>query len=428
VRLAPDGTGRVAALVAVAFAVRLGWGLAAGVTPGELDDAAWYHATATALARGSGYVSPFTFHPTAAWPPGYPLLLSLAYRAAGAVPATAVVVNAAFGALTCVLVWRLGLRLAGSTAAAVATALLAAFPSSILFSALVLSETVFTGLVLGLMLVAVRLVDDREEHALAWLGWGVGAGAAALVRAEAVLLALVPAAALVTLGRGRVAPRIAVAALLGLAITLAPWTIRNARVFGAFVPTSTGFGRTLWIGHNPDAEGGMSRIIQLRMTEAIAAANLPPTPEGEIATDRLLRRQAFDFMRSHPLRELALTPARMYHLFRGDHVWQEWYGPGTPRVLPSPAARRTLGVAGNVYYLLVGCLALAGLRLRGGSAAAGWRVVDVWMLTWIAIFTAIYGDPRFHQVLLPPACILAAVTIARLTGGRDPHDGATSAP
>lgn len=425
-RLVPGRAGRVAALVAVAFAVRLGWGLAAGVTPGQLDDAGWYHATATALALGSGYVSPFTFHPTAAWPPGYPLLLSIAYRVAGAVPATAVVLNAVFGALTCVLVWRLGLRLAGPTTATFATALLAAFPSHVFFSALVLSETLFTCLVLGLMLVATRLVDARDERALAWLLWGVGAGVAALVRAEAVLLALVPAAALVTLGRGRSAPRIAIAALLGLALTLAPWTLRNARVFGAFVPTSTGFGRTFWIGHNPDADGGMSRTIQLRMTEAIAAASLPPTPEGEIATDRLLRRQAFAFMLAHPLRELALTPARTYHLFRGDHVWQEWYEPGTPRVLPSPAARHALGVAGNAYYLLVGCLALAGLWLRGGPTAVGWRVVDVWMLTWIAIFSAIYGDPRFHQVLIPPACLLAAVTLARLTGGRDPYDGATS--
>jgi 4-amino-4-deoxy-L-arabinose transferase-like glycosyltransferase len=406
--------------------VRLGWGLAAGVTPGELDDAGWYHATATALARGSGYLSPFTFHPTAAWPPGYPLLLSVAYRVAGAVPATAVVLNAVFGALTCVLVWRLGRRLAGPAAATLATALLVAFPSSVFFSALVLSETVFTCLVLGLMLVAARLVTNGNERLPAWLLWGIGAGVAALVRAEAVLLALVPAAALVTLRRGRAAPRIAVAALLGLAIALTPWTIRNARVFGAFVPTSTGFGRTFWIGHNPDADGGMSQTIQVRMTEAIAAANLPPTPEGEIATDRLLRREAFEFMLSHPLRELALTPARAYHLFRGDHVWQEWYPPGTPRMLPSPAARRALGIAGNIYYLLVGCLALAGVALRDGGATAGWRVVDVWMLTWIAIFTAIYGDPRFHQVLIPPACILAAVTIARLTGGRDQHDGATS--
>ena len=60
-------------------------------------------------------------------------------------------------------------------------------------------------------------------------------------------------------------------------------------------------------------------------------------------------------------------------------------------------------------------------------APTGWRIVDVWMLTWIALFTAIYGDPRFHHVLVPPACILAAVTLVRLARGRAYDDGAATA-
>jgi asparagine N-glycosylation enzyme membrane subunit Stt3 len=112
-----------------------------------------------------------------------------------------------------------------------------------------------------------------------------------------------------------------------------------------------------------------------------------------------------------------LTPLRAYHLFRGDHVWEEWYQPGTPRVLPSPAARRTLAVIGNLYYGAVLVLALVGLIVRPAEPAAGWRVLDVLMLVWIAIFTLIYGDPRFHHVLMPPACVLAAVALVRVAGG-----------
>lgn len=382
------------------------------------EDAGWYHLTATTLANGGGYLNPYAGHPTASWPPGYPLVLALAYRVGGAVPATAVVLNAAFGALTCLFVWRLALRLADARTAVLATALLAFFPSHVFFAALVLSETLFTCLVVGLMLAAIRLVQDEDERALVWLAWGFGAGLTALVRAEAAVLALVPTVALASRGRGRAAVRVALAALAGLVVALAPWTVRNARIFGAFVPTSTGFGRTLWIGHNPDAFGGMSETIQRAMNEAITAAGLPPTAAGELATDRLLRGQAVAFLLDHPLRELALTPARTYHLFRGDHVWQAWYGPGTPRVLPSAAARRALGIAGNAYYLIVGCLAVLGFVRRGSDAAAGWRLVDVWMLAWIAIFTAIYGDPRFHHLLVPPACILAAVALVRLGGGQ----------
>ncbi len=347
-------------------------------------------------------------------------MLALGYRLAGALPATAVVMNAGFGALTCVGVWRLGLRLGGPAVGIVATALVAAFPSHVFFSALVLSETLFTCLVVALMLAAVRLVERGDQRVAVWMLWGLGAGATALVRAEAAVLAFVPAVALVTLGRRRAAGRVVVAALAGLVIALTPWTIRNVRLFGAFVPTSTGFGRTLWIGHNPHAHGGMSHEIQRMMHAEISAAAIPITPAGELATDRLLRGQALAFMAAHPWRELTLTPARTYHLFRGDHVWQAWYGPGTPRFLPSPAARRALGIMGNVYYALVGCLAVAGLALRRpiDGNGSGWRILDAWMLMWIAVFTAIYGDPRFHHVLVPPACILAAVTLVRLAGGR----------
>ncbi len=407
--------------MALAFGLRLAWGLAAGVQPEVgIDDARWYHQSALDLARGRGYVSPFTGAPTAAWPPGYPLLLAAGYRLAGATPATVVVLNAAFGALTCAFVWSLGKRFGGRRVGLVAAALLACFPSHVFFAALALSETTFTCLVTGLVLAAIRLLDrDAGGAPGAWVAWGIGAGIAALVRAEAALLVVVPALACVSLGRGRTGLRVLVAALGGLALALAPWTLRNAHVFGTFVPTSTGFGRTLWIGHNPIATGGMSDAIQEAMAREIAAAaSLPSGPAYEVAVDRLLRDRALDFARANPGRELALTLARFYHLFRGDHVWQAWYEPGTPRPFASDAARRALGRFGNAYYLVVGVLALLGWWRRPVPRDPGWRVVAALAVVWIAIFSTIYGDPRFHHLLVPPACLLAASWLAGTRVGR----------
>ncbi len=122
-----------------------------------------------------------------------------------------------------------------------------------------------------------------------------------------------------------------------------------------------------------------------------------------------MRAQAIAYARTHPLREVALTPLRAYHLFRGDHVWQRWYDPGTPRAMPG--ARGLLGVVGNVYYAAVFALAIVGFAGRRAAPAASWRFVDVLVTMWIALFAVVYGDPRFHQVLAPFACVLAAVTI-----------------
>jgi 4-amino-4-deoxy-L-arabinose transferase-like glycosyltransferase len=403
------------ALLAIAFVVRLAWGLGAGVTPGGggFDDAGWYHKTASALARGSGYVSPYTGLPTAAWPPGYPVVLSAGYRLMGPSPTVAVVMNVVFGTLTCFFVWRLGTRLGGRRVGLVATMLLAFFPSQIFFTALVLSETLFTCLTCGLLLLAVRLLDRAETaRTRDWFLWGLALGGVALVRAEAVALVLIPAASLATVGTWRPSARVLAAALLGALVALTPWTIRNARHFHAFVPTSTGLGRTLWIGHNPIADGSMSMAIQLAMDAVLEAEGTHAfEPHGELAVNRLLTRRALAFALANPGRELTLLPARVYHLFRGDHVWQAWYDPGTPRFAPSESARTLLGRIGDGYYLVVGVLAVAGWFLRGRRAPGGWRVIGATIVVWTGIFTLIYGDPRFHHVLVPLACLLAAVTI-----------------
>jgi hypothetical protein len=140
-----------------------------------------------------------------------------------------------------------------------------------------------------------------------------------------------------------------------------------------------------------------------------------------------LQRQALRFAAEQPSRELALVPARVYHLFRGDHVWQAWYPPGTPRFLPSESARRTLGRIGDAYYAIVAVLALIGCAAAGTRDHAGWRLLKITLATWIAVFAAVYGDPRFHHVLVPPACLLAAASIATWSGARGEVDAARAA-
>ncbi len=398
------------------------------MTPGAggIDDALWYHASAQLLVRGHGYVSPFTLQPTAMWPPGYPALLALGYGLFGASPKTAVALNAVFGAVTCWLVWRLGLRLIGVRGALVATALLAAFPSHVFFAALTLSETLFTSLVSGLLLAAVALGERPAPYAVGgWILWGAAAGATGLVRSEAIALAAAPAIAVASLGAWRASGRVLVAAVFGAILALTPWIVRNLGLFGVVVPTSTSFGRTLWIGHNPLATGGMTVAINDAM-EALLVRHGPFewSPAGDLAFDRMFRDDALAFAVAHPLRELALVPARAYHLFRGDHVWQAWYHRGTPRVAPSEAARRLLGRVADGYYLLVGILAVAGWLLRRPSRAAAWRQLDVVCVVWIGIFTLVYGDPRFHHVLMPIACLLAATALTR--DAREPRAARTA--
>jgi hypothetical protein len=45
-----------------------------------------------------------------------------------------------------------------------------------------------------------------------------------------------------------------------------------------------------------------------------------PRPEHEVAIAKAQTRYALEYAGSHPLRELRLVPARLYHLYRHDHA------------------------------------------------------------------------------------------------------------
>src|SRR6185369_12519992 len=88
----------LAAIVVVAFLVRLAAVLAIEVDPrvGWHFDMTWYDGVARRLLKGWGYIG-VDGAPTAAWPPGYPLLLAAVYSIFGPSLLAAKVTNALLG-------------------------------------------------------------------------------------------------------------------------------------------------------------------------------------------------------------------------------------------------------------------------------------------------------------------------------------------
>jgi hypothetical protein len=279
------------------------------------------------------------------------------------------------------------------------------FPTQIFFGALLMSETVFTAALSVLALGGVLLFErgGARGSAIGWLWWGMAAGAATLVRSEGAALVAVPALAAASLHEWRRAAVIASAAALGAALALAPWAWRNAVVAGAFVPTSASLGRTLLIGHNPAAAGGMMAI------EDRSGEPPPSDAADEVARDRRMTRAALDFARRHPGTELGLAVRKVYRMFRGDHEWIEWYG---TRATLSPRLMALLGRLSNVYYGIVMLLAAAGWLAWWRAPRASRRFVQWIVICWVAMFALIYGSPRFHHPLVPLFCVMAAQALA----------------
>jgi hypothetical protein len=295
-----------------------------------------------------------------------------------------------------------------------ALALLAVFPGQILWTDVLLSEVLY-----GFVLVGFFLLVSR----LPWRAWtavvlGVAIGLATLVRGEGLLL--VPAVLAIwwpELPRRRLLGWSA-ALVTAAALTIAPWTIRNASVMDTFIPLSTNSSTTLWSGHNPNATGA-----QVYAPRSLLRSVPRSGKEREIEEGRLLRREALDYMTSHPVRELGLIPLKLLSLNRGDSFVLEWVNPGpvTARPIESDLVEPIRVTADFAYYGLLGA-ALASFLLFGREL---WRrevtrgVLIVFAGALVMYGFVYYGNYRYRAPLEPLMILLAAPLLARLQSLRD---------
>ncbi|RPF46751.1 dolichyl-phosphate-mannose-protein mannosyltransferase [Thermodesulfitimonas autotrophica] len=198
--------------------------------------------------------------PSAYMPPGYPLFLSFfiylwgdnAHALAAARYAQAfLMVGSVY------LTYRLGRELAGRWAGLGAAALVAFYPPLILINGLLLTETLFTFLLISFVGLWVQTKPaDARRHAVL----GVVSGLATLVRPTGVLLLFAAAGRLaLCLMRRKIGVRALWPALGALLLTfclvLSPWWVRNALVFHRFIPLTASGGNPLLLGTYVNLEG-----------------------------------------------------------------------------------------------------------------------------------------------------------------------------
>ena len=100
--------------------------------------------------------------------------------------------------------------------------------------------------------------------------------------------------------------------MLGVcALTLAPWTARNAAVTGYFVPFSSNLGMNLMIGNEPQASG-----VYRRGTDYLGMAQeLVGEIEPAVARDRALAGSVVEQIAESPLRFARLALGKLIYLW-----------------------------------------------------------------------------------------------------------------
>jgi 4-amino-4-deoxy-L-arabinose transferase-like glycosyltransferase len=186
------------------------------------------------------------YAPTAWKEPVYPYILGASLNLLGDRKGRAAVVaiQVVALALTVVFTYLLGRRLVGPWVGMLAAALIAV-PLAPAKLAVGTVNTAILGamIVTGLLLLLLRCVEKPTVARAATLGVALGMGALTL----SSTLMIGPSAAVVLLVesvRGRSLKPLAMAAVVAVvsALTIMPWTLRNAATFKMFIPIQTGLG------------------------------------------------------------------------------------------------------------------------------------------------------------------------------------------
>ncbi len=244
--------------------------------------------------------------------PGFPLFLAGAMKLVGERTLWIRILLAGVGTGACGLVYWLGRELVDHTTGLAACFLAAVSPMFIVFSILFLGETLFALALLASLIGLTRLLAaTKRTNAIAFLA-GMLSGAATLVRPTWLLVA--PAFAVVylfTTGdlKQRLVPATLVVVALGL--MLAPWTIRNFRVIGHFIPTTLWVGPSLYDGLSPKATGDSD----MAFIETDGRYARQWGPDFEYEADRHYRQEALDFVKQHPLPTIGLAFKKLGRFF-----------------------------------------------------------------------------------------------------------------
>ena len=323
-------------------------------------------------------------------PPGYPFALALLYETFGESDAAAQLFQMVCDSLAAALVLLVAAELIPFGAAVTAGALAALAPQFCWNSVLLLPDTLAAPPVLLAAFLLLRAEGGRPV--LKALAAGALVGASCWLRANALLLApfLALAAVPFLFARGsRV--RASLALLAGAVLAVAPLTVRNAVVFGRFIPVSLGAGQTLVEGIGdydserrfglPDTDTELIRMEAEEKGRPEYASSLF-SPDG-IERDRERTRRALSVVRAHPFWFASVKAGRAASMLRLERVPLAWGAPVSegwtrPLRLAVRAAQRLFITAVFLPLYLLGLFLLA--RARRWRALAAIVAVPLYYL------------------------------------------------
>jgi 4-amino-4-deoxy-L-arabinose transferase-like glycosyltransferase len=359
-----------------------------------------YDQLARSLVEGRGFV--LDGQPTAYRTPGYPLIIAAVYAIVGESILAVKFLQAGVDILSCFLIFAIGKKLLGEDVGFLAAVLLALFPIQILYVSLLMTETIFTCLLLCSIYL---LVSEGDRSSLKTdIYFGVLIGVAGLVRPVAILLPLV-----VFLYRRSLKIqwkeniRRLVLICLTVGIVLSPWVYRNYIQFGRLTITNS-TGINFWIGNHHGASG----------TFSLPQGNpLQPLPDDFKRSDVGIKLGT-QFIVQHPGEYLFLLAKKFEQFFSTDYwvvtvidyhpVWRTYHHAASVYKEFSPWL-----IAGShiPYYVLL-LLGTFGLVCSSPKDDRQLFLIRAVIVYWLSVHLIFFALARFRFPIVPLILIGAA--------------------
>lgn len=391
---------QLGAAVALGLAFRLVWAFVVPVEP--VSDSGIYWLTSQNIAEHGVYgitpEQPFSY-----WPVGAAGVYAAAYKLFGVNFISVQIINLIAGAGVIATTGLLARRWFGETAGVAATAVIAFWPSLIMFTTVLASEIFF------MLFTNIALLAQRSDGKR-WIVYAVIAGVAIVSAAYARPIALlfpVVFLAVDVIARKAVSLRPFLFAGVSLAVAgllLAPWVMRNYELHGEVVLVSTNGAPNLWMGNNPDSTGGYMPLPEY--TNAMS----------EIERADALGEIAVAYMLENPLRTAFMFVKRLIDTHKRETIAVAWneqaltdlFGEGV--LLPAK-------LVASGYWMTILLAGLAGAGLIAGRALQQEKPFDMLavlahpaVVLWayyIAVHSVIVSGDRYHFPSIPLAAIMA---------------------
>jgi len=196
----------------------------------------------------------------------------------------------------------------------------------------------------------------------------------------------------------------AVLATLAFVVVIAPWSVRNYRIFHRFIPLRSGFGLELYVGNNGSSEHWVNRSMYPAHSDAELSEF---EAAGEILYMQHKLHQALAFIQAHKGFFLWMSLRRAIYLWTGFWSFSHNYLLGEP-----------LDPANVVICTTLTILALMGLTRafrQGHVASVPFLIV---LLLFPLVYCITHPEVYYRRPIDPLFVVLAVYAVTAFLEGR----------